>query len=328
MPQTPKSRTSIALATYQSARYLREQLDSYSIQARLPDELVVSDDHSIDGTQAIIEDFRNSAPFPVTLVSNSCERGIQANFENALRHCSGEIILFSDHDDVWLSHHVERLATALEADERILAASSDSEMVDSELNRLGYTFAESERYPRRLYKALMRVPENQLELFVRQRVFNGHGIAFRRSLLPFVVPFPPGCLHDLSVLVLAAAIGRVTYIDEPLTLYRIHPKQTHGSERKSLAAVATTMRNQFGGEEHLWSALLDRFREFPDLGLDHDYSDRLLEEKLEFVKRRTRNRKRRLPLRLLCTTSELLRGRYHRLGRGFITFARDLYGIR
>lgn len=324
----PKLRTSIALATYESARYLKQQLESYTTQTRLPDELIVSDDGSTDGTQAIVEEFRRSSPFPVSIFSNPGEHRIRSNFENAARHCSRDIILFSDHDDVWLPNHIERLVGVLEADERILAVSSDSEMVDRELRRLGYTFAQSERYPRKLFEAMNRLPRNQLELVVRQRIFNGHGIAFRRNLLSVVVPFPPGCLHDFSVLVLAAAIGRVSYIDEPLTLYRIHEKQWVGSERKSLAAIATNMSERSGDEAHLWTAILERFEKFPDLGLDHDYSVQLLEEKLEFVKRRTRNRKRGLPVRLLGTSLELLRGRYHRLGRGLITFARDLYGNR
>jgi glycosyltransferase involved in cell wall biosynthesis len=323
-----KLRTSIALATYQGARYLKQQLDSYVTQSRLPDELVVSDDHSTDGTQAIVEEFKNSVPFSVTLLSNPSEPGIRANFENAVRQCTGDILFFSDHDDVWLPNHVEKLASALEADERVLAVSSDSEMVDDELNRLGYTFAQSERYPRKLYEAVMRLPKNQLELIARQRIFNGHSIAFLRSLIPFVVPFPRGCLHDFSAYILAAAIGRVTYVDEPLTLYRIHQGQTIGSERKSLSTIAENMRKQPGDEVHLWTAILERFKEFPDLGIDHEYSVQLLEEKLEFIKRRSRNRKHRFPARLFGTSLELMRGRYHRLGRGFVTFARDLYGYR
>jgi glycosyltransferase involved in cell wall biosynthesis len=324
-----KSRTSIALATYQSERFLKHQLESYTIQTRPPDEVVVSDDGSTDGTLALVEQFRRIAPFPVVLVSNPGDRSrIQWNFENAVRHCTADIILFSDHDDVWLPNHIERLAGALEADERILAVSSNSEVVDEELNRMGYTFAQSERYAHGLQKSVMKFPKNQLELVMRQRMLAGHGMAFRGSLLPYVVPFSLHSLHDFWVYFLAAAIGRVSYIDEPLTLYRTHEKQTIGGKRKSLSTIAVKMSRGSGDEAHTWAAILERFEKFPDLGLDHDYSAQLLEEKLEFVKRRTRNRNRGLPVRLMGTSLELLRGRYHRLGRGLITFARDLYGNR
>jgi glycosyltransferase involved in cell wall biosynthesis len=322
-------RISIALATYHSERHLKQQLESYTTQTRLPDELIVSDDHSTDSTLGIVEEFQNIAPFTVLLASNPRARSaIQWNFENAVRRCTGEIILFSDHDDVWLPHHVEKLADALEADERVLAVSSNSEVVDEDLNRMGYTFAQSERYPRRLCQAVTGLPKNQLELVMRQRILAGHGLAFRRSLIPLILPFSTDALHDFWVYFLAAAAGRVTYVEEPLTLYRSHEKQTMGGERKSLAKIATNLREGSGDEAHTWEALIERFRKFPRMGVHYDYSLELLEEKLEFVNRRTRNRKRSLPTRLLCTSLELLRGRYHRLGRGVITFARDLYGMR
>jgi glycosyltransferase involved in cell wall biosynthesis len=50
-------RTSIALATYQGGRYLAEQLENYRNQARLPDEVLISDDHSTDDTDAIVKAF-------------------------------------------------------------------------------------------------------------------------------------------------------------------------------------------------------------------------------------------------------------------------------
>ena len=62
---------SIALASYNGERYISEQLDSIAKQTRLPDELVISDDASIDATPAIIEDCARQAPFPVRLLRNS-----------------------------------------------------------------------------------------------------------------------------------------------------------------------------------------------------------------------------------------------------------------
>ena len=54
---------SIAMATYNGAKYLQEQLDSFLHQTRLPDELVVCDDGSTDATLEILKAFRQQAPF-------------------------------------------------------------------------------------------------------------------------------------------------------------------------------------------------------------------------------------------------------------------------
>ena len=72
---------SIALATYNGERYLAEQLESILHQTRLPDELVISDDASIDATRAIVLDFARHAPFPVRFQANIERLGSTRNFE-------------------------------------------------------------------------------------------------------------------------------------------------------------------------------------------------------------------------------------------------------
>jgi len=61
---------SIALATYNGAAYLKEQLESFAAQTRTPDELVISDDQSTDDTLRLIEEFAATARFPVRLSVN------------------------------------------------------------------------------------------------------------------------------------------------------------------------------------------------------------------------------------------------------------------
>ena len=51
-------RVSIALCTYNGARYLQEQLESIALQSRLPMELVVCDDQSTDNTISILKRFQ------------------------------------------------------------------------------------------------------------------------------------------------------------------------------------------------------------------------------------------------------------------------------
>lgn len=48
---------SIVIATYNGEKYLREQLDSLYSQTRKPDEIVVVDDRSTDGTREILEEY-------------------------------------------------------------------------------------------------------------------------------------------------------------------------------------------------------------------------------------------------------------------------------
>jgi glycosyltransferase involved in cell wall biosynthesis len=328
----PTLRVSIALATYQGERFLSQQLESFLGQTRLPDELCISDDGSTDRTREIINAFAATAPFPVKSVLNPIRGGVNKNFENAVSHCSGDVILFSDQDDVWLPPHIENLVAPLEGNSGIVAVASDSEFVDEGLQSAGCTQAESDRFPASLRDATMRLPRNQLNLVLRQNMATGHGMAFRRTLVPLLVPFTTTFMYDEWVLLLAAATGYITYVPQPLTLHRQHQNQTAKTRNKDLQLWAAQSKNishdQERAQEEKWRELLERVRERRDLVPDFRSAERALKQKYDFVVRRSQTRRRPLPVRLVITVRELILGRYHRLGRGLLTFARDLYGVR
>jgi hypothetical protein len=332
MDSMPKLRTSIALATYQGERFLPQQLESFLGQTLLPDELCVSDDCSTDGTLDVIKAFASRAPFPVKLFSNPNRGGVNKNFENAVSHCTGDVILFSDQDDVWLPRHVECLVTPMEGNSGILAVASDSEFVDEALEPAGCTQSKSDRFPASLRDATMRLPRNQLQLVLRQNMHPGHGMAFRRTLMPLLMPFPAILVYDEWVLILAAAAGYMTYVPQPLTLHRQHQHQTIKTRNKDLQLWATQSKNVSAEQERVqeekWNELLERVRERRELLPDFKSAEYALKQKYEFVVRRRQTRRRVLPVRLVITVRELMMGRYHRLGRGLLTFARDLYGVR
>ncbi len=51
---------SVAMATYNGEKFLRQQLDSIYAQTYPNVEVVVSDDRSTDGTVAVLEEYRYS----------------------------------------------------------------------------------------------------------------------------------------------------------------------------------------------------------------------------------------------------------------------------
>ena len=93
---------SIAMATYNGEKYIKEQLQSLSNQTSLPFELVVGDDGSTDATLDILKEFCAHAPFPVRIHQNQANLGFARNFLDTARRCKGDWIAFCDQDDVWL----------------------------------------------------------------------------------------------------------------------------------------------------------------------------------------------------------------------------------
>jgi glycosyltransferase involved in cell wall biosynthesis len=112
---------SVAMATYNGERFLEEQLFSIARQIRLPDEMVVSDDGSNDGTIDILERFATSAPFPVRVYRNIKPLGYGDNFLKAASLCHGDLIAFSDQDDVWLENKLANSLSFFDDDDVLLS---------------------------------------------------------------------------------------------------------------------------------------------------------------------------------------------------------------
>jgi glycosyltransferase involved in cell wall biosynthesis len=135
-------KVSIAMATYNGADYLQEQLDSFVAQTHHPDELVVCDDGSDDDTFRILNNFSKIAPFEVIVFNNKKNLGYTQNFAKALSICSGDLIFLSDQDDVWFNDKIARvLAIAAEFPDGWLLT-HDGQLVDealrpTELTKLG-----------------------------------------------------------------------------------------------------------------------------------------------------------------------------------------------
>src|SRR5258708_1747298 len=120
-------KVSVALCTYNGARFLREQLESIAAQTHIPAELVACDDASTDDSFSILESFAKSAVFPVRLVRNEIRVGSTKNFEQAIGLCTGEIIALCDQDDVWLPEKLARIGEELARHRDAVMVFSDAE---------------------------------------------------------------------------------------------------------------------------------------------------------------------------------------------------------
>jgi glycosyltransferase involved in cell wall biosynthesis len=122
---------SVAMATYNGAGFIREQLDSIASQILLPSELVVTDDGSTDETIAVIEAFASKAPFPIRVHRNAERLGYKANFMRCAGLCSGDLIAFSDQDDIWLPQKLEVQCGHFD-DPRVLLSSHNVKLMDTD----------------------------------------------------------------------------------------------------------------------------------------------------------------------------------------------------
>jgi glycosyltransferase involved in cell wall biosynthesis len=216
---------SVAMATYNGARYIREQLDDLAAQTHLPAELVVCDDGSSDDTIAIVEEFAASASFPVHIHRNPERLGYRANFMKAAASCTSDLIAFCDQDDRWDPGKLELLAAPF-ADDEVLVTYHNARVVGEDARTLGLLFPARRRG--QSFPPLSRGPWYFPSGFTQM---------FRASLRAFDDLWPlsrdhdePGerLAHDRWYFFLAGALGRTVYVPYILADYRQHTQNSYG----------------------------------------------------------------------------------------------------
>lgn len=303
-------RVSIAMATYNGARFVRAQLESFVAQSRQPDELIVSDDGSADETVDIVEDFRAAAPFPVRVLRSASNVGYSKNFERALRRATGEIVFLSDQDDLWFPEKIAHVLDAFDAPS-VQVVIHNVVNAQADLGNEGVTLLDN----------IVALGFGPAELIV------GCATAVRRTWLDCALPIPEEIAHDAWLNGLAHRVGARKVIVKPLALYRRHDNTVFDwvasspwrVNRSDIPRVKTRddFSTRWATEARALGLYADRIRrnagflEARGLGERADRAAAAFEHRKAAIDARTdvreRPRRRRLP-----GIAKMLRGRQYR----------------
>ncbi len=222
----------ILMATWNGARHLPAQLDSFLAQTHADWSLIIRDDGSTDGTPALLATFRDAHPDrQITLLApdGAPAGGAAANFLRLLDHAGRlppALTAFSDQDDVWLPGKLARAVAVLGADAGPDAPpavyASRSVHTDADLRPRG----PSTLHPR---------PPAFGNALV-QNVLGGNTIVMNPAAAARLAATCPAALaarvpfHDWWVYLVAAGAGaRIVNDAEPGLLYRQHGQNVLGA---------------------------------------------------------------------------------------------------
>ena len=207
---------SVCIATYNGATYVKDQIASILCQLSADDEIIISDDGSTDDTIKILEAFHDTR---VKIFHKKGQHGVVPNFENTLKHTSGDFIFFADQDDIWDEHKVARCLTVLkDADLVVHNASVFYEIEEHQDEDFFQMRHSGSGYWKNLYK----------------NSFMGSCMAFRKEVKEYVLPFPRHILwHDMWIGLMVEKKGKTKFIKDKLLYYRRHENNVSATSSKS-----------------------------------------------------------------------------------------------
>ena len=321
-------RVSVAMATYNGERFIREQLDSILSQTRLPSEIVICDDGSTDATVALIHEVLSqevceSRGITLKVQVNRRNLGPGKNFQRAISLCTEDVIALADQDDVWFPEKLQTLVGMLEDDDAILLVHSDARLVDARSRALSMSLSQGLGMSDSEKRAI--ISGHSLPSIIRRNLVTGTTAVFRRELGELAFHDFTIDLHDSRLAIVASMLDSLRFTPKELVAYRQHESnQIGGKPLSALDTVVALLKSWL----ELTDVLRQRNRELEDLL--EQLGDRVSPRNRSIVKGRVLHNEWRIGLpssRLLRVWPVLwgsMRGRYRRWGRFPHDATRDL----
>ncbi|QBF27920.1 glycosyltransferase [Pseudomonas tructae] len=112
---------SVMIVTYNQVDLIGETIESVVSQGYPNLEVVVADDASTDGTQAVINEYQKKYPLQVKPVFNPINLGVTGNSNAAFNACTGELLAVLGGDDLFLPGKIQAQVALFEDPEVVLS---------------------------------------------------------------------------------------------------------------------------------------------------------------------------------------------------------------
>lgn len=212
---------SILLSSYNGSNFVEKQIETIINQTRIPDELILIDDKSKDNgkTWSIFNKYKNKYPY-IKCFQNTVNLGYENSFYYNIKHVTGDILLFCDHDDIW---HKDKL--------KIIEESFRNNDASGLLHAISYKIEVKGTSKTKQFKKKNKISyTNKLypEYFKFDRRFiqtkgEACGLALRMSFINnYKDIWVDGYAHDDFWETMLIVFDKLMYYDYALVVRRIH----------------------------------------------------------------------------------------------------------
>ena len=205
----------IRITTYNQEQFAEEAVLSAVEQDYENLQVVVTDDHSQDGTPEILKRLAKAYPKRIDLILNDRNLGRTENQDLALKASKGEFLAFLDGDDVLLPGKISKQVEFMQRNSSLVISYHDVEVFDWVSGQTLYYW--SDRFGAK---------GGDVNTIVRYGNFiPSTGVMLRRAAIPakgYNCRIKIGADWLLFIETLHQSKGRFGYLDEVLSRYRRH----------------------------------------------------------------------------------------------------------
>jgi glycosyltransferase involved in cell wall biosynthesis len=201
---TKTPQVSIGMPVYNGEPFIRDALDSLLAQTFTDFELIISDNASTDGTEAICREYA-AKDDRIRYVRQAENRGSTANFQFVLDEAGGEYFMWAAADDIKSSDFIEQNFCFLEANEDYVLSVSPVKFEDRDFdkNQMGDFSIEDESFDIRM-----------LKFFTKWHANGRFYSLIRRQALLSSCPLPDYLGGDWMVVINLLRLGRSKRISD------------------------------------------------------------------------------------------------------------------
>jgi len=219
----------ILLATFNSGKYLAENIESIINQDFVQWRLLIRDDLSQDNTLDIIKHYTRRYPDKIVHILSQTHCNACKSYSELMLQSSAPYVMFCDHDDIWLPEKISKSLVRMKQAEseygmsRPLLIFTDKRVVDQNLNIIGNSYFKHQN---------LNPANTTLHRLLVQNIPSGCTGLMNRTLVKMCTTIPPAAvMHDHWISLVAAAFGYICYLNEPTILYRQHDQNIFGSSK-------------------------------------------------------------------------------------------------
>lgn len=252
-------RISAVITAYNSARFVAQAIESVLAQTRIPDEILVVDDGSVDETHQVISPYLERGLVRYMYQAN---QGAGAARNLGIQHTTGDYLAFLDADDLWLEDKTQRQEEILRANPQVMLVSGQPWWWDLNTDKRWIVPVTQ--------KSTFR---GRCEILVNNWIGNPSMVMLRRSALDQVGLFNPTFRwgQDWELWIRMVSRFEVRILPEPVIIYRSNETSlSHTNQQKErLDCLWDISRSAIAAFQPAWLRPVLLMRSWSELALQH-----------------------------------------------------------